>query len=150
MEKYILSLDSGTTSNRGILFNHSGEITSTAQQEFEQIYPRPGWVEHRPADIWDSQLTVARGVIEKQGISASDIAAIGITNQRETTLVWNRETGEPVYNAIVWQDRRTAGICDDLKNRTLEKTFAEKTGPASWQKLANWLLVPLIPGSSGS
>lgn len=128
MEKYILSLDSGTTSNRGILFNHSGEITSTAQQEFEQIYPRPGWVEHRPSDIWDSQLIVARKVIEKQGISAANIAAIGITNQRETTLVWNRETGEPVYNAIVWQDRRTAGICDDLKDRNLEKTFAEKTG----------------------
>lgn len=128
MQKYILSLDSGTTSNRGILFNHSGEITSTAQQEFEQIYPRPGWVEHRPSDIWDSQLIVARGVIEKQGISAANIAAIGITNQRETTLVWNRETGEPVYNAIVWQDRRTAGICDDLKDRNLEKTFAEKTG----------------------
>ena len=128
MQKYILSLDSGTTSNRGILFNHSGEITSTAQQEFEQIYPRPGWVEHRPADIWDSQLIVAREVIKKQGISAVDIAAIGITNQRETTLVWNRETGEPVYNAIVWQDRRTSGICDNLKDRNLEKTFAEKTG----------------------
>lgn len=128
MQKYILSLDSGTTSNRGILFNHSGEITGTAQQEFEQIYLRPGWVEHRPADIWDSQLTVAREVIEKQDLSPSDIAAIGITNQRETTLVWNRETGEPVYNAIVWQDRRTAGICDDLKNRSLEKMFAEKTG----------------------
>jgi len=128
MQKYILSLDSGTTSNRGILFNHSGEITSTAQQEFEQIYPRPGWVEHRPADIWDSQLLVAREVIEKQGISASEIAAIGITNQRETTLIWNRETGEPVYNAIVWQDRRTAGICDNLKDQNLERTFAEKTG----------------------
>ncbi|MGC9356183.1 MAG: glycerol kinase GlpK, partial [Mariniphaga sp.] len=122
------SLDSGTTSNRGILFNHSGEIINTAQQEFEQIYPRPGWVEHRPDDIWDSQLNVARKVVEKQGISAEEIAAIGITNQRETTLVWNRETGEPVYNAIVWQDRRTAGICDELKDRDLEKKFAEKTG----------------------
>jgi glycerol kinase len=128
MQKYILSLDSGTTSNRGILFNHSGEIINTAQQEFEQIYPRPGWVEHRPDDIWDSQLNVARKVVEKQGISAEEIAAIGITNQRETTLVWNRETGEPVYNAIVWQDRRTAGICDELKDRDLEKKFAEKTG----------------------
>src|SRR6056297_2502839 len=101
MQKYILSLDSGTTSNRGILFNYSGEITSTAQQEFEQIYPRPGWVEHRPADIWDSQLLVAREVIEKQGISASEIAAIGITNQRETTLIWNRETGERPAFAMI-------------------------------------------------
>jgi glycerol kinase len=128
MQKYILALDSGTTSNRAILFNHLGEITGTAQQEFEQIYPRPGWVEHSPKAIWESQLKVARDVIKSQQISPSEIAGIGITNQRETTLIWNRETGEPVYNAIVWQDRRTAGICDDLKDRDLEKTFAEKTG----------------------
>jgi glycerol kinase len=128
MQKYILALDSGTTSNRGILFNHLGEIVDTAQQEFEQIYPHPGWVEHRPSDIWESQLKVARDVLKKQKVSPAEISGIGLTNQRETTLIWNRETGEPVYNAIVWQDRRTAGICDDLKNRGLEKTFAEKTG----------------------
>lgn len=128
MQKYILALDSGTTSNRGILFNHLGKIVDTAQQEFEQIYPHPGWVEHRPSDIWESQLKVARDVLKKQKVSPAEISGIGLTNQRETTLIWNRETGEPVYNAIVWQDRRTAGICDDLKNRGLEKTFAEKTG----------------------
>jgi glycerol kinase len=128
MQKYILSLDSGTTSNRGILFNHSGEISNVAQQEFEQIYPRPGWVEHRPEDIWESQLKVAREVMEKQKVLPGEVAAIGITNQRETTLIWNRETGEPIYNAIVWQDRRTAGICDELKDRDLEKKFAGKTG----------------------
>jgi len=128
MQKYILALDSGTTSNRGILFNHLGKIVDTAQQEFEQIYPHPGWVEHRPSDIWESQLKVARDVLKKQKVSPAKISGIGLTNQRETTLIWNRETGEPVYNAIVWQDRRTAGICDDLKNRGLEKTFAEKTG----------------------
>lgn len=128
MQKYILSLDSGTTSNRAILFNHSGEIVNLAQQEFEQIYPKAGWVEHNPETIWKTQLKVAREVIKKQGISPTDIAGIGITNQRETTIVWNRETGEPVYNAIVWQDRRTAGICDELKDRGLEKVVAEKTG----------------------
>ncbi len=128
MKKYILSLDSGTTSNRAILFNHSGEIVNIAQQEFEQIYPQAGWVEHRPADIWETQLKVAREVMNKQGISAEEISGIGITNQRETTVLWNRDTGEPVYNAIVWQDRRTSGICDDLKKQNLEKIFAEKTG----------------------
>jgi glycerol kinase len=128
MQKYILALDSGTTSNRAILFNHSGEIAGTAQQEFEQIYPRPGWVEHSPKAIWESQLKVARDVLKNRQISPSEMAGIGITNQRETTLIWNRETGEPVYNAIVWQDRRTSGICDELKVRGLEKTFAGKTG----------------------
>ena len=128
MQKYILSLDAGTTSNRAILFNHSGEIVDVAQQEFEQIYPEAGWVEHNPKTIWETQLKVAREVIEKQGILPSQIAGIGITNQRETTVVWNSETGEPVYNAIVWQDRRTAGICDELKAGNLEKTFTSKTG----------------------
>jgi glycerol kinase len=128
MQRYILSLDSGTTSNRAILFNHSGEIVNAAQQEFEQIYPQAGWVEHNPETIWETQLKVAREVIEKQGISPTQISGIGITNQRETTIVWNRETGEPVYNAIVWQDRRTAGICDKLKERDLEKMFTAKTG----------------------
>ena len=128
MQKYILALDSGTTSNRAILFNHSGEAVESVQQEFEQIYPRPGWVEHSPADIWKSQVQVAADVIEKSGISAGQVAGIGITNQRETTIVWNRNTGEPVYNAIVWQDRRTAGLCDDLKRKGLGETIAGKTG----------------------
>ena len=128
MQKFILALDSGTTSNRAIVFNYSGEIINTSQKEFEQIYPRPGWVEHRPGEIWETQLGVAREVMEKNNISPDEIAGIGITNQRETTLIWNRETGEPVYNAIVWQDRRTAGICDELRAKGYEKTFAEKTG----------------------
>ena len=128
MQQYILSLDAGTTSNRAILFNHSGEIVEVAQQEFEQIYPQAGWVEHNPQTIWETQLKVAREVIEKQGISPSQISGIGITNQRETAVVWNRETGESVYNAIVWQDRRTAGICDSLKEQDLERTFTSKTG----------------------
>lgn len=128
MAKYILSLDAGTTSNRAILFNHSGEIVATAQQEFEQIYPHSGWVEHDPEIIWQTQIKVAREVIQKAGIQASEIAGIGITNQRETTILWDRETGIPVYKAIVWQDRRTAGICDELKAKGLEKMVAEKTG----------------------
>ncbi len=128
MEKYILSLDSGTTSNRAILFNHSGDIVDVAQEEFEQIYPQVGWVEHDPETIWQTQLKVAKEVIKKQGISPEQIAGIGITNQRETTVIWNRETGEPVYNAIVWQDRRTSRICDDLKEQGLEKSFTAKTG----------------------
>lgn len=128
MQKYILSLDAGTTSSRAVLFNHKGEIVDVAQQEFEQIYPKPGWVEHRPQIIWETQLKVAQDVIKQVGISPSQIAGIGITNQRETTIVWNRETGEPVYNAIVWQDRRTAKFCDELKERGLEKSIAEKTG----------------------
>ena len=128
MQKYILSLDSGTTSNRAILFNHSGEIVNTAQEEFEQLYPQTGWVEHRPEDIWETQLEVARDVMKRQDVTAEQIAGIGITNQRETAIIWNRETGEPIYNAIVWQDRRTSAICDDLKNRAMEKKVVEKTG----------------------
>ncbi len=128
MQKYILSLDAGTTSNRAILFNHSGEIVGASQQEFEQIYPQPGWVEHNPTTIWESQLKVAQDVIKEAGISASQIAGIGITNQRETTIVWNKKTGEPIYNAIVWQDRRTAEFCDEMKEKGLEKTITEKTG----------------------
>lgn len=128
MQKYILSLDAGTTSNRAILFNHSGKIVGAAQQEFEQIYPHTGWVEHNPKVIWETQLKVVRDVIEQVGISPLQIAGIGITNQRETTIVWNRKTGEPIYNAIVWQDRRTAGFCDELKEKGLEKNIAKKTG----------------------
>ena len=128
MEKYILSLDAGTTSNRAILFNHSGEIVNVTQQEFEQIYPQAGRIEHNPMAIWKSQLKVAKEVIEKQGILPEQISGIGITNQRETTIIWNKETGEPIYNAIVWQDRRTAGFCDQLKEKGLEKMIAAKTG----------------------
>jgi glycerol kinase len=128
MQKYILSLDAGTTSNRAILFNHSGKIVNVALQEFKQIYPQAGWVEHDPDTIWKTQLQVIRDVIKKEQISPEQIAGIGITNQRETTIIWNRETGEPVCNAIVWQDRRTAGFCDELKARGLEKKFSEKTG----------------------
>ena len=128
MATYILSLDAGTTSNRAILFNHSGEIVATAQQEFEQIYPQSGWVEHDPETIWQTQLKVAREVIQTAGVSPPEIAGIGITNQRETTVIWNRETGKPIYNAIVWQDRRTSVFCDELKTRGLEKLVAEKTG----------------------
>ncbi len=128
MKKYILSLDAGTTSNRAILFNHSGEIVETAQQEFEQIYPQPGWVEHNPQTIWETQLKVAQDVMKQAGVLPTQIAGIGITNQRETTIVWNRETGDPIYNAIVWQDRRTADFCDELKGKGHEKTITEKTG----------------------
>jgi glycerol kinase len=128
MAKYILSLDAGTTSNRAILFNHSGEIVATAQQEFEQIYPHSGWVEHDPEIIWETQLRVIREVFDKTGVLPEQIAAAGITNQRETTILWNRETGLPVYNAIVWQDRRTASVCDELKAKGLEEKIAGKTG----------------------
>ncbi|MCJ7757980.1 MAG: glycerol kinase GlpK, partial [Gillisia sp.] len=113
--KLILALDQGTTSSRAILFNHNGEIVRTSQKPFEQIFPKPGWVEHNPNEIWSSQISVAAEVVAQEGISGEGIAAIGITNQRETTIVWDRETSEPIYNAIVWQDRRTAKYCDELK-----------------------------------
>lgn len=116
--KYILSLDQGTTSSRAIVFDHRGRIKSRAQKEFRQIFPKPGWVEHNPNDIWLSQSSVAAEAMANAGLSAKDIAAIGITNQRETTVVWDRKTGKPIHNAIVWQDRRTAGICDALKPKT--------------------------------
>jgi len=128
MQRYILSIDAGTTSNRAILFNYSGEIVAVAQQEFEQIYPHSGWVEHNPETIWETQLRVVKEVLKKAEVLPDQIESIGITNQRETTILWNRETGKPIYNAIVWQDRRTADTCDDLKVRGLEKLIAEKTG----------------------
>lgn len=128
MEKYILSLDSGTTSNRAILFNHSGEIVSMANQEFEQIYPRPGWVEHDALMIWETQLLVAQKVLLQANITADQISAIGITNQRETTVLWNRETGQPVANAIVWQDRRTSDICQKIQDEGHEPDITAKTG----------------------
>ena len=128
MAKYIMALDSGTTSNRCILFNRQGEICSVAQKEFDQYYPKPGWVEHDPVEIWNTQISVAQEAMRKAGARPEDIAAIGITNQRETTVVWDRATGEPVYNAIVWQCRRTAEYCDELRARGLAEPIREKTG----------------------
>ncbi|MBP2071801.1 glycerol kinase GlpK [Thermoanaerobacterium butyriciformans] len=128
MSKYIMALDQGTTSSRAIIFNHSGNIVASLNKEFTQIYPNPGWVEHDPMEILDSQIEVAKAVLEKTGIKAEDIAAIGITNQRETTVVWDKNTGKPVYNAIVWQCRRTAPICDEIKNSGFDKEILKKTG----------------------
>jgi glycerol kinase len=126
--KYILALDQGTTSSRAIVFDHAGAIVASAQKEFPQIFPKPGWVEHDPRDIWSSQAGVAAEALTKANVVASDVAAIGITNQRETAVVWDRATGEPICNAIVWQDRRTAGICDRLRARKLDRTIRRKTG----------------------
>ncbi len=128
MAKYVMALDAGTTSNRCILFNEKGEICSMAQKEFTQYFPQPGWVEHDANEIWSSQLGVAVEAMLKIGASAADIAAIGITNQRETTIVWDRQTGEPVCKAIVWQCRRTSKYCDSLKERGLTEIFRQKTG----------------------
>jgi glycerol kinase len=126
--KYILALDQGTTSSRSVLFSENGDIRGIAQQEFRQIFPKPGWVEHDAREILSSQLATLQRVIQEQKISVNDIAAIGITNQRETTIIWDRATGEPVYNAIVWQDKRTAPICEDLKARGLEDYVRANTG----------------------
>lgn len=128
MEKYIMALDAGTTSNRCILFNHKGEICSIAQKELKQYFPKPGWVEQDANEIWSTQLGVAVEAMQKIGASVQNIEAIGITNQRETTIVWERETGEPVYPAIVWQCRRTADYCDTLKQKGYTNIFQEKTG----------------------
>jgi glycerol kinase len=127
-DQYILALDQGTTSSRAIVFDRGGRMLGQRNREFEQIYPRPGWVEHDPSAIWKSQVEVAAEVLRECGLEAKDVAAIGITNQRETTLLWERDGGRPVYNAIVWQDRRTAGMCDDLKRRGWESRIREKTG----------------------
>lgn len=128
MGKYVMALDQGTTSSRCILFNEKGLIQSVAQKEFTQIYPKAGWVEHDPMEIWSTQISVAVEAMQKVNASAPDIAAIGITNQRETTVVWDKNTGKPVYNAIVWQCRRTAGFCDELKAEGFDKIIREKTG----------------------
>ena len=128
MSKYIMALDAGTTSNRCILFNKKGQIISVAQKEFTQYFPKPGWVEHDANEIWSSQLGVAVEAMAKIDATANDIAAIGITNQRETTIVWDKNTGEPIYNAIVWQCRRTSQYCDKLKEKGLTEKFREKTG----------------------
>lgn len=127
-QKFILALDQGTTSSRAIIFNHDGEVVAVAQKPFEQIFPKPGWVEHDANEIWYSQSSVAAEVIAKSDLNGHNIAAIGITNQRETTIVWDKETGIPVYNAIVWQDRRTAKYCDELKEKGWSDKVKEKTG----------------------
>jgi len=147
---FILALDQGTTSSRAIVFDHTGAIRATAQKEFKQIFPQAGWVEHNPREIWASQIEVARAALAQAGIKASDIAGIGITNQRETTVLWERRTGEPVHNAIVWQDRRTAGFCDELKRNGHEEMIRQKAGLVidayfSGSKL-RWLL-DNVPGA---
>jgi glycerol kinase len=124
----ILALDQGTTSSRALVFDEGGRIVSVAQQEFTQHFPRPGWVEHDPREIWATQLATARDALAKADVGAADIAAIGITNQRETTVLWDRATGEPVHNAIVWQDRRTVPACDALAKAGHEVEIREKTG----------------------
>jgi len=125
---HLLALDQGTSSSRAIVFDRRGAVVALAQREFRQIYPQPGWVEHDPKEIWSSQLATAREALAKAGLGAADVAAIGIANQRETTIVWNRATGEPIGNAIVWQDRRTAAACEALKQRGLEPLVRERTG----------------------
>ncbi len=126
--QYVLALDQGTTSSRAIVFDHESAVKAVAQREFEQIFPQPGWVEHDPEEIWSSQISVAIEALSRAELRPRDIAALGITNQRETTIVWNRETGKPVYNAIVWQDRRTAAFCDQLKADGHESLIQQRTG----------------------
>jgi glycerol kinase len=128
MARFVLALDQGTTSSRALVFDHSGAVVAVDQHEFGQQYRQPGWVEHDPLEIWDSQLRAARGALERAGIGTSDLAAVGITNQRETTVVWERATGAPIHPAIVWQSRQTAPICADLRARGLEQTVHERTG----------------------
>jgi glycerol kinase len=128
LAKYILSLDQGTTSSRAILFNKKGGIVHTAQKEFTQHFPKPGWVEHNPNEIWGSILAVIAAVLSESSVKPDEIAAIGITNQRETTVVWDKNTGEPIYNAVVWQSRQTSHVCEELKEKGLEDTFRNKTG----------------------
>jgi glycerol kinase len=149
MTEYVLALDQGTTSSRAIVFDGQGRIVSTAQQEFAQIYPQPGWVEHDPDEIWDSQLSTARGALDRAGVTGDQLAAVGITNQRETTVVWDRDTGAPLHNAIVWQCRRTAPMCDELRREGWSDPIRAKTGLVvdayfSGTKLA-WLLRE-VPG----
>ena len=126
--KYIMALDQGTTSSRAVIFNHQGKIISIAAKEFRQIFPQPGWVEHDPMEIWDTQMGAARQALDAANLSPQQIAAIGVTNQRETTLIWDRESGRPVYNAIVWQCRRTAPACSKIK----KTKFAQKNSQENW------------------
>jgi glycerol kinase len=128
LERYILAIDQGTTGTRAILVDQEGNIVATSYREIPQIYPQPGWVEHNPWDYWETTVTCVREVLERAKIQVSQLAGIGLTNQRETTVVWNRKTGQPLYNAIVWQCRRTAPICEALKVRGVEKNVREKTG----------------------
>ncbi len=128
MGNYILSIDQGTTSSRAILFNEEGEIVGVAQREFKQHFPKSGWVEHDANEIWSSVLSVMASVLTENNVSANEVKGIGITNQRETTVVWDKETGRPIYNAIVWQSRQTQSICDALKQEGHEQTFRDKTG----------------------
>lgn len=150
MSKYIMALDAGTTSNRCILFDKNGEIVSVTQKEFTQYFPKSGWVEHDAAEIWLTQYSVASEALSKIGVKAEDIAAIGITNQRETTIVWDKETGEPIYHAIVWQDRRTADYCEELVAKGLTDIYREKTGlvidPYFSATKIRWLLQN-VPGA---
>ena len=126
--KFLLAIDQGTSSSRTVIYDHDARVVASDQQEVPQLYPKPGWVEHDPEAIWSSVTAVTRGALDKAGASAADISAIGITNQRETTIIWDRETGEPVYNAIVWQDRRTAAYCQSLQADGVEAIVSEKTG----------------------
>ena len=125
---YLLALDQGTSSSRSIIFDDAGNIAGSAQQEFRQIFPQPGWVEHDPMEIWTSQLATTNEVLRKTGIAAANIAGLGITNQRETTIVWNRQTGQPIFNAIVWQDRRTEAYCTQLREQNYASMIQKKTG----------------------
>src|SRR5581483_9809179 len=125
---FILALDQGTTSSRAIVFDHAGVVRGVAQKEFPQLFPQAGWVEHDPREIWSSQLAVARAALAKAKLKARDIAALGLTNQRETTVIWDRRTGEPIHHAIVWQDRRTARFCDDLRRAGHGPLIQRKTG----------------------
>ena len=150
MPAFILAIDQGTTSSRAIMFNESSEVLAVAQQEFTQHFPQDGWVEHDPKDIWESTLSVARQVIVEAGIEATEVTAIGITNQRETTVIWDRVTGEPIYNAIVWQDRRTADYCDAQRAAGFETQISAKTGllldPYFSATKIKWLL-DNVPGA---
>src|SRR4249920_3743143 len=128
MPHYILALDQGTTSSRSIIFDKQGNIISVAQKEFKQIFPQPGWVEHDAEEIWSTQYGTMAEAVAKANVTMRQVVGIGITNQRETTVVWERSTGKPIYNAIVWQDRRTASYCDELKSKGLDKMIQEKTG----------------------
>ena len=153
MKGYVIALDQGTTSSRAIVFDVRGEIVALAQRPFPQIYPHPGWVEHDPFDILSSQLEALSEAFEKSGLEAGDIAAIGVTNQRETTIVWDRQTGRPVYNAIVWQCRRTAAMCDHLSAEGMGAYVRDKTGLLidayfSGTKI-NWIL-ETVPGCSSA
>ena len=150
MRRYILALDQGTTSSRAILFDSGGAIASAAQREFPQIFPKPGWVEHDAEAIWSTQIAVAREAMQSLGAEPDQIAGIGIANQRETTVVWNRDTGRPIHNAIVWQDRRTAAICDQLQEGEHSQLIKERTGLVADAYFSGskvqWLL-DKVPGS---